>query len=76
MFCYNKNEHIERRINMTYKKLQNGSDIRGVALEGIDGEDINLTEQAVYDLSRAFGTWLRKKRTRNMSRWRLGAIRG
>ena len=25
-----------------YKKLQNGSDIRGVALEGIEGEKVNL----------------------------------
>lgn len=22
MFCYNKNEHIERRINMTYKNFK------------------------------------------------------
>lgn len=46
---------------MTYAKLQNGSDIRGIALEGIDGEYVNLTEQAVYDLARAFGTWLSKQ---------------
>lgn len=57
---------------MTYKKLQNGSDIRGVALEGIDGEDINLTEQAVYDLSRAFGTWLRKKTNKEHVKVALG----
>ena len=29
-----------------YKKLQNGSDIRGVALEGIEGQHVNLTEKA------------------------------
>lgn len=28
---------------MNWKKLQNGSDIRGVALEGIEGEHVNLT---------------------------------
>ena len=36
---YNKstmNEH-------DFLKLQNGSDIRGVALEGVDGEHVNLT---------------------------------
>ena len=27
---------------MNWKKLQNGSDIRGVALEGIEGEHVNL----------------------------------
>ena len=25
-------------------KLQNGSDVRGVALEGVEGEHVNLTE--------------------------------
>ena len=27
-----------------FLKLQNGSDIRGVALEGVDGEHVNLTK--------------------------------
>ena len=35
---------------MDYSKLQNGSDIRGVALEGIEGQHINLTETACKDL--------------------------
>ena len=29
---------------MDYQKLRNGSDIRGVALEGIEGQSVNLTE--------------------------------
>ena len=32
---------------IAFKKLQNGSDIRGVALEGIEGQPVNLTEEAV-----------------------------
>ena len=28
-----------------YKKLQNGSDIRGIAIEGVAGEAPNLTPQ-------------------------------
>ena len=43
---------------MDYKKLQNGSDIRGVALEGIDGQHINLTEEACKDIGRGFALWL------------------
>ncbi|MBC5648782.1 phosphohexomutase domain-containing protein [Christensenella tenuis] len=39
---------------MDYQKLQNGSDIRGVAL----GDDANLTEQAACDLAAAFAKWL------------------
>lgn len=46
---------------MDYSKLQNGSDIRGVALEGIEGQHINLTEQACKDIGRGFAVWLQKK---------------
>ncbi len=46
---------------MDYSKLQNGSDIRGVALEGIEGQHINLTEQACRDIGRGFALWLQKK---------------
>ena len=46
---------------MDYKKLQNGSDIRGVALEGIEGQHINLTESVCRDIGRGFALWLYKK---------------
>ena len=46
---------------MDYKKLQNGSDIRGVALEGIEGQHVNLTEQVCKDIGRGFALWLMKK---------------
>ena len=46
---------------MDYRKLQNGSDIRGVALEGIEGQHINLTEQTCRDIGRGFALWLIQK---------------
>ena len=46
---------------MDYKKLQNGSDIRGVALEGIEGQHINLTEDVSRNIGRGFALWLMKK---------------
>jgi len=46
---------------MDYKKLQNGSDIRGVALEGIEGQHVNLTEKVCKDIGRGFALWLIKK---------------
>ena len=46
---------------MDYKKLQNGSDIRGVALEGIEGQHINLTEEVCRNIGKGFAAWLRKK---------------
>ena len=48
-------------ITMDYKKLQNGSDIRGVALEGIEGQHVNLTEQATRDIGRGFALWLKNR---------------
>ncbi len=46
---------------MDYKKLQNGSDIRGVAMEGIEGQHINLTEAACKNIGRGFALWLKSK---------------
>ena len=46
---------------MDYKKLQNGSDIRGVALEGIEGQHVNLTEDVCKNIGRGFALWLIKK---------------
>jgi phosphomannomutase len=41
-----------------WKKLQNGSDIRGVALPGVVGEAVNLTPDVAMILGKAFVTWL------------------
>ena len=46
---------------MDYKKLQNGSDIRGVALEGIEGQNVNLTEEVCKNIGRGFAVWLKEK---------------
>ncbi len=50
---------------MDYKKLQNGSDIRGVALEGIEGQSVNLTEEVCRNIGRGFALWLAKKTGKN-----------
>ncbi|MGA1285752.1 MAG: phosphomannomutase/phosphoglucomutase [Prochlorothrix sp.] len=44
--------------DFNWPKLQNGSDIRGVALDGIPGEAVNLTAPIAYTLGQAFVTWL------------------
>lgn len=41
-----------------YTKLQNGSDIRGIALDGVEGESVNLTAEAAGRLGRGFLFWL------------------
>ena len=42
-----------------YSKLQNGSDIRGVALPLVAAEPVNLTEEAAGQIGRAFAAGLR-----------------
>ena len=57
---------------MDYAKLQNGSDIRGVALNGIEGQHINLTEQACRDIGRGFALWLKNKAGKDALRVAVG----
>ena len=44
--------------SVDWQKLQNGSDIRGVALEGVADEAVNLTPDVVKILGNAFVRWL------------------
>ena len=44
-----------------YTKLQNGSDVRGVALEGIEGEPVTLTTPISRTIGLAFAQQLTKK---------------
>ena len=46
---------------MDLRKLQNGSDIRGVAVEGIASEPVTLTEKEVALFARGFLTFIRNK---------------
>ncbi len=57
---------------MDYKKLQNGSDIRGVALEGIEGQHVNLTEDVCRNIGRGFALWLVKKTGKTVLRVAVG----
>ena len=43
-----------------YKKLKSGSDIRGTAADGVPGEEIELTDNAVFDLTIGFCKWLKE----------------
>ena len=42
-------------------KLQNGSDIRGIALEGVASEAVNLTGEIANCIGQAFVLWLSQK---------------
>lgn len=50
---FTNDDDIER-----IKRLQNGSDVRGVALEGEKGREVDLTPPAVEAIAESFGEWL------------------
>ena len=53
-----------------WKKLQNGTDIRGVALEGVKNEIVDLTPAITQRLGACFAAWLMEKYP-NTSRLRV-----
>lgn len=53
-------------------KLQNGSDIRGVALEGVEGENVNLTPSIANRIGQAFAQWLSAKTKKSMDQLKVG----
>ncbi len=44
-----------------YLNLRNGTDVRGVASEGVEGEPVTLTEEAAQNIAAAFALWLAEK---------------
>lgn len=54
-----------------YDKLQNGSDIRGVALEGIEGEHVNLTSEAAKDFAKSFAHFVAKRTGKKVEELKL-----
>lgn len=47
-------------LNDFWSKLKSGSDIRGVATDGVSGEKIELTNETVQKISLAFATWIKE----------------
>ena len=48
-----------------FKKLQNGSDIRGVAIQTEGGPEVNLTKEVAGQITGSFVYWLSKKVQKN-----------
>ena len=53
-------------------KLQNGSDIRGIACDGVEGEAVNLTEDAGNVIGGGFARWLADKKGKKVQELRIG----
>jgi phosphomannomutase len=61
--------------DFNWNKLQNGSDIRGIALEGVEDENVNLTPAVAKILGQAFATWLANKLNKPISKLIVGVGR-
>lgn len=44
-----------------WKKLKSGTDIRGVALDGVAGQSVDLTDEIVEQIASSFILWLQEK---------------
>ncbi|MBQ9543898.1 MAG: phosphomannomutase/phosphoglucomutase [Clostridia bacterium] len=44
-----------------WKHFKSGTDIRGIALEGVEGQHIDLTDEVIEKLAGAFALWLSEK---------------
>ncbi len=44
-----------------YLHLKNGTDVRGTAIAGVEGDPVTLTDEAVLAISAAFALWAEKK---------------
>jgi phosphomannomutase len=53
--------------DFNWNKLQNGSDIRGIAIDGVPNERVNLTPEVAEILGRAFATWLARTVSKSAS---------
>ena len=54
-------------LNDFYKQFKSGTDIRGVASEGVEGEALNMTNEAVADMTGGFCRWLECKTGKSAS---------
>lgn len=55
---------------MSYSVLKSGTDIRGIASD-LGGKEVNLTSEAVYDITAAFVVWYINKYDKNPTEMRV-----
>lgn len=55
-----------------YMKLQNGSDIRGIAVKGVEGEHVNLTPEIAKNIGAAFADFLHEKKGVSYESMKIG----
>ena len=59
------------RFDELFKKLQNGSDVRGIAIE-TEQEALNLTPEIAAEIARGFAGWLSARTGKSVSSLKIG----
>lgn len=59
-------------ISAYWKSFKSGTDIRGVASEGVAGQPVNLTDEVVASLASGFALWLSNRTGKPVSALRIG----
>ena len=50
--------------NHLYRSLKSGTDIRGIASDGVPGQPVTLTDDVILTIARAFAQWLCTRRSK------------
>ena len=62
-------------LNDFYKQFKSGTDIRGVASEGVEGQAVNLTNEAVANMAGGFARFLEDKLGKKASEMKIAVGR-
>ncbi len=62
-------------LNEKYKQFKSGTDIRGVAVEGVEGQSVNLTDEVIRRMADGFVLWLSKKTDKSPDRLKISVGR-
>ena len=52
-------------LNDFWKHFKSGTDIRGVAMDGVDGQPLDMSDEVIEKIGAAFVVWLAKKSGKN-----------
>lgn len=54
-----------------WEQFKSGTDIRGIASEGVENQPVNLTDEAVTAMTRGFATWIAKRTGKEANRLKV-----
>ena len=54
-----------------WKQFKSGTDIRGVATDGVAGQPVNLSDEVIEQITAAFALWLSEKRGKSLNELKI-----